>query len=238
MKAFLYSDLKKQEDIHFWHIAKRRLIVELIKKSLIKFPKILDIGCGTGRNLEEFNKLGPSWGIDNHKEAVKYCKLRGLKSVKLGRSEKSGFKSLAFDIVTLLDVLEHVTEKATLLEIRRILRLEGLLIVSVPAYQWLWSKWDHILHHKRRYTKNSLRSKLEQNGFKVIYISYVYSYLVIPALLVRTIKSFFHQDNYSSDFNLSNKLLNSFLLFLFRVERVLSGSNTPFGTSIVCVAKK
>ena len=160
MELFLYYDLKKQEDTHFWHIAKRKLVSDLIKKSGLKNPKILDIGCGTGKTLEDFNKLGKGFGIDISKEAIRFCKSRGLKRIKLCSGSKTSFKNSQFQIVTLLDVLEHVKEKSILKEIKRILSHDGLLIVSVPAYQWLWSQWDKIAHHKRRYTKNTLKNNL------------------------------------------------------------------------------
>lgn len=237
METFLYADLKTKEDNHFWHVTKRKLIVNLIKKSRLKSPKILDIGCGTGKNLEEFGKLGHAFGIDKSKKAISYCRLKGLKKARIGFAHKTGFKDSCFDIVTLLDVLEHVEEKPTIWEIKRILVKDGLLIISVPAYQWLWSGWDDILHHKRRYTQKSLKNVLESNGFKIVYISYVYSFLLLPAILIRTIKSLFYKNNYSSDFNLSNKPLNKLLIAIFNLERAFLGMYTPFGTSIVCVAK-
>lgn len=244
MEKYLYKDLAKLEDSHWWHVAKREAVGELIKGfkwlnlvrgSTSKNLKILDIGCGTGRNVKEFAKFGQVWGIDSSAEAIKYCKEKGLKNIKLGTSDKTGFDNGTFDVVTLLDVLEHTDEDKTLGEIKRVLVKDGLLIVTVPAFSWLWSRWDEVLHHKRRYTKESLEKVLLRNGFKVRKISYMYSFLVLPALVVRFIKSMFSKKNYGSDFEISPPFVNKLLLWLSRGERVLSYP-LPFGTSLICVA--
>src|SRR5947209_1679008 len=126
MEKFLYDDLNELESSHWWHLAKRETVVKSIKgiKSTksIKGFKILDIGCGTGQNLIAFGGLGEAYGIDNSPEAIKYCRLKGLSKVKLGSSYRTGFAKNSFDVVTLLDVLEHVEENETLKEISRILK--------------------------------------------------------------------------------------------------------------------
>ena len=250
METYLYKDLAKLEDSHWWHISKRETVVELIKRfyrsSLrselqndkeIK-PRILDIGCGTGRNVVEFSKLGKVWGIDSSSEAIKYCRDKGLENVKLGSSDKTGLPNKSFDVVTLLDVLEHVDEDRTLREIKRILVKDGILIITVPAYSWLWSQWDVVLHHKRRYTKQSLEKALLRNGFKVQKISYMYSFLVLPVILVRFIKSIFFKKNYGSDFELSLPFLNKLFLAISRFERgVMTKYSIQVGTSLICVAR-
>src|SRR5258708_4769808 len=151
MEAYLYEDLYLLEEKHWWHISKRRLCLAIIKKfSTGKRPTILDVGCGTGKNIEEFNKVGKTYGIDNSSKAIKFCKIRNLKHVRLASSNRTGFKSGFFDVVTLLDVLEHVDEQPTLSELKRILKKSGKIIITVPAYMWLCSNWDKVLHHKRR----------------------------------------------------------------------------------------
>jgi len=237
MKKFLYEDLYKQENTHWWHIAKRSLVISLVKKlPLTMNSRTLDIGCGTGRNVEELGKYSKSWGIDSSKLAIKYCKTKGLKQVRLGKANRTGFNNSYFNLVTLLDVLEHTEDAVVTKEIRRILAHKGYLILTVPAYQWLWSKWDEILHHKRRYSKNSIMQLMEQHGFKIVHLSYIYSFLLPVAIIVRKLKPLFLKQNYTSDFDLSNKLLNKLGIILSNIERVLLGSKTPFGTSIVCIA--
>ncbi len=240
MQRYLYKDLYYLEEIHWWHKAKRDLVSYFLKKYLLnKNNKILDVGCGTGKNLEAFLKFGKVWGLDNSTEAISFCKKRGFKDVNLGDIEKIPYKKDFFDAVTALDVLEHVNDSIALKEINRILNKDGILIITVPAFEWLWSKWDEVLYHKRRYTKKSLIEVLKNNGFKIVNISYVYSFLVLPVLIIRGIKNLFYKDYYPSDFQLSNKILNRILSTLANIERVfIINYNIPFGTSLVVVAKK
>lgn len=240
MRSYLYKDLYDLEEKHWWHLAKRRAVLYFINRfNKIKNPRILDIGCGTGKNIEAFNNIGLGYGIDKSRQAIKFCKKRGLKNVKLGKSEKTNLKSSYFDVITLLDVLEHVEESPTLKEIHRILKPKGTVILSVPAFDWLWSQWDVVLQHKRRYTIDSLSKVLGIHNFKVIKISYAYSFLVLPAIIVRSIKSKMFKNNYPSDFKLSSSPINWFLFSLSKIESFFMYNNkVPFGTSIFCVATK
>ena len=240
MQKYLYQDLYELEDIHWWHKAKRKLVSLLLEKYLNGKPsKILDIGCGTGKNLEVFSKFGQVFGIDNSTDAIAFCKKRGLKGVTLGSIEKIPYKNSSFEIITALDVLEHVDDSKALREISRILKKEGVLIITVPAFQWLWSKWDEVLYHKRRYTEKTLSKILKNNGFKIVKTSYIYSFLVLPSLIIRGIKKIFYKDYYPSDFKLSNKIINDFLITLANIERIfIINFKIPFGTSVVAVAKK
>ncbi len=227
------------EDIHWWHVSKRNLCIKVIEK-YFKGGKIVDIGCGTGKNVEAFSRFGEVWGIDNSDEALKFCKnYRKLKFTKKGNAEKSNLPVNTFSLVTLLDVLEHTDDKKTLKEIYRILKKDGLLLITVPAYKWMWSKWDVILHHKRRYTKKQLELLLIKNGFEVVSGSYFQSFLILPVYLVRKIKSVLKSKNYDSDFRISNTFLNNFLLNLSLWEqRIVLKTGLPSGLSIIVLAKR
>jgi len=240
MQKHLYADLYQLEDTHWWHKAKRENAISLLLRFLSNNnPKILDIGCGAGKNVEELSKIGLTWGIDNSSEAIKYCKKRGLKTVILGDAKSINFSSSSFDIITLFDVLEHTDDRETLREVYRLLKPGGLLVISVPAFPKLWSKWDVVLHHKRRYTKKSLIQELKQYPFDVLKISYMFSFLFIPAYLIRVIKSRISSKNYKSDFRINAPVINYFLLILSRFERFfIQNLSLPFGTSLICVAKK
>lgn len=241
MKEYLYEDLYRLEDKHWWHISKRRAIRQLVEKYNNKEnPKILDIGCGTGKNLEEFKQYGRTYGLDNSQEAIKFCQKRGLKNIKLGKAEKTPFKINSFDLITLLDVLEHTDDDRALEEIYRILKKNGLLLITVPAFRWLWSKWDEVLHHKRRYTIDNLSSVLQRHKFTITYATYLYSFLVLPALIIRQIKQkLFRSKEYSSDFKLSTSLLNKIVCIVAETEfKIAQKLPIPIGTSILVVAKK
>ncbi|MBU0569233.1 class I SAM-dependent methyltransferase [Patescibacteria group bacterium] len=241
MKKFLYKDLYEQEENHWWHIAKRALVKSFAEYHLSKKSKnkILDVGCGTGKNIESLQNFGEVWGIDYSPEAIKFCKKRGLKKIKLGKAEKTAFPKNSFHLITLLDVLEHVDDKKTLIEVKRILKSNGLVIITVPAYPKLWSKWDEILNHKRRYTKASLKTLLKHNDFKVLNLSYMHSYLLPWHFIIRPIKSILQSDEYSSDFNLDNHFWNLIGRFVTRIERpFIKRGLIPFGLSLMAIAKK
>lgn len=241
MQRKFYKDLYNLEDKHWWHINKRAVVIKMIRKfgGSKKHLKLLDIGCGTGKTLEEISLLGEAFGVDISKEAIKFCAKRGLRNAKIGSSYKTGFKDSSMDFCTLLDVLEHTDDKRTLKEMHRVLKREGYLIITVPAFKFLWSRWDDVLMHKRRYTQKNLTEVIENHGFEVIRISYMYSFLVLPVLMIRLIKSKQYQDDYPSDFQLSNPLLNLLFLTLAKAEYIFSSLiPVPFGTSLVCIAKK
>lgn len=241
MKKYLYEDLYVTEDKHWWHVSKRKICLDFIEKySNAKAPQILDIGCGTGKNIEALSRLGTVWGIDNSKVAVDYCvNKRKLRKIYLADAQITNFHNGKFDIVTMLDVLEHLDDKITIKEIRRILKPKGLLVLTVPASQRLWSQWDVALHHKRRYSKKSLFDILTLQGFKVIKISYMYSFLIIPVLIIRSIKSIFAQKHYSSDFQITIWGSNLLMSQISKFERqIIKRFNIPFGTSLICIAQK
>lgn len=240
MKKYLYKDLYNLEDKHWWHIAKRKAVLSFIYKySPPKQMRILDMGCGTGKNLETLNKIGSAYGIDSSLQAIKFCKRRGLTNLSIEKADKTKLPEGSFDLITALDVLEHTDDSKTLKEIRRILRRNGLVIITVPALPLLWSKWDDVLHHKRRYTKKSLKKALENNNFQTLQISYMNSFLVVPVLLVRIIKSIIFRKNYPSDFLLSPPFVNQILFLLSKLESIfIERGLVPIGLSLIAVAKK
>lgn len=246
MRKDLYEDLGEREDSHFWHKAKRQLVADLVVRFHSKNThdtKILDIGCGTGGNVKWLGQFGHVWGIDGSKEAVKYCRKQDLKNIRLNKAEKISFPDNSFHIITILDLLEHADDRRVLKEAYRQLKKGGLLIITVPAYPWLWSRWDEILGHKRRYTERSLRQILSTQHFEILKLSYCYSFLLLPAMIVRVIKSFrFKNADYPSDFALGGSgILNTLLGTLSSWERFImiqKNASIPFGLSIVAVCRK
>lgn len=239
MRKYLYQDLYELEEKHWWHLSKRQELIGLVKWLKLKNTNILEIGCGTGKNLEVLSKFGETWGLDNSKEAIKFCKRRGLNNLVLGDAENIPFSKGKFNLIILLDVLEHTDDIKSIKEISRVLAPKGYLIITVPAFFWLWSQWDVVLEHKRRYKKHELISKLELRGFKIVKISYVCSFLVLPALVIRFIKSRIFKKEYPSDFKLGGSLSNWLFLQLCNIERITrSKIELPFGTSIICLAQK
>lgn len=242
MQHYLYQDLYNLEETHWWHRSKFQLVQGAISRlvpTTSSNVKLLDIGCGTGQILTLLSHFGTASGIDVSPEAIKFCKRRKLTRVSVGSSYNTGFAKNSMDVITILDVLEHTDERKTLKEIMRILKPGGFLILTVPAYQWLWSRWDEVLMHKKRYTVPSLTYILQTSGFHVLKISYAYSFLLLPIIVIRFLKKLLHKKEYGSDFAINTPFINAVMEKLCSLERgfVLAGL-VPFGTSVFCVARK
>lgn len=239
MRNDLYGDMYETESHHFWHIAKREYVEMMIKKYTEKKVKnILDIGCGTGKNMEELSKIGTVFGVDSSSEALGFCKKRGIVRLKKGFAEKIPYESERFDVVTILDVLEHVNDKGAVTEMERVLKKKGIVIITVPAFPWLWSRWDEILGHKKRYTKETLLTLFNEKKWEVKKISYIHSFLVVPTLIIRAIKTK-QKKEYASDFQLMNPFINGILHSISLLEQmVVKRYDMPFGTSLLCVIQK
>ncbi|HEY8164379.1 MAG TPA: class I SAM-dependent methyltransferase, partial [Gemmatimonadaceae bacterium] len=162
MDQFIY-DVRWQDDAAEWRARARRQAVTAMWRRYAAGPasngrtRILDIGCGTGAGLEEFRALGCVTGIDFSETAVHYCRRRGCARTAVADASHLPFESSHFDLVAMIEVLEHVDDDAgTLAETARVLVPGGLIVLTVPAYQWLWSVRDERLQHKRRYTRSRL----------------------------------------------------------------------------------
>lgn len=242
MRKDIYNDLHVHENTHWWHVYKRKVLDILLRTYVSKQNgtlKILDAGCGTGGTLLFLQKYGNVVGVDSDKNALLYCKNLGIETVHEGDVERLKYKN-QFDLVTLLEVLEHVDEDRCLNSVCVALKKGGKVLITVPAYQWMWSNWDVIIKHKKRYTQKDLEGALNRHGFRIIKTSYLYSFLVIPAFIIRTIKDYRYGKNYPSDFNsISSSIINNLMkivctleFFFFRLFTI------PFGLSVICVAQK
>lgn len=241
MQKKLYTEMFFQEKTYWWHVSKRRLVQRAINKvTSTPGSKLLDAGCGTGAMLEEVtSRFGSVYGADGSPESLKFCKKRGLTNIKLVDFEqKLPYQANYFDAIVCLDVLEHISNDNKLLQnFYRILRPGGRLYLTVPAYQFLWSYWDEVLGHQRRYRKSALKRLIKKNRLEVIQSSYFYSFLIPAVLVFRSLKSFLKNRN--SDFIVIPSILNQLLLGLSFLERILMRAITlPIGLSIFLVAEK
>lgn len=245
MRTDLYSEMYELESTYWWHKAKRHLVKSIITRMKIDThnSKLLDVGCGTGKFLEEMNTWN-SWGeligLDGSDEALKFTKKRKVANVKKADLEKEiPLKDNSIDIITSLDVVEHIENDQHLVrEFNRVLKPGGSLIITVPAHQWLWTYWDDILGHKRRHNQASVEALMKQANLKVEWISYFYSYLLPIACVFRLIKSKTNKEN-SSDFVALPDWINRLLISFAEAETALiKYTKVPFGLSVVCVARK
>ncbi len=240
------------EDNHWW-FATRTWAIE---KFLATLPKkqnldVLDIGCGAGNMIHHLAQYGRVKGIEVDPRPVKIAQERGY-DVRLGDATQTiPFSDASFDLVTALDVIEHVDGDENIMrEAFRVLRPNGALLITTPAFQWLWSHNDELNAHKRRYTAKELREKMERAGFKINRLSYNF-FLVFPLaasmILLKNatgkkaeLKSHhFDDDAYQVDMEPVSPTLNTILRGVGHVENGLLGAvNLPFGTSLIALGTK
>ena len=238
MRHDLYAELYQVENSHWWHQHKRAMVKQLISK--IKPGRVLDVGCGTGKILAELKKQGwQVWGVDAEPAAAKECQKRDIKIKIADATIRMPFKDNFFNAILALDFLEHVNDDKTVIRgIKRVLKPNGIIIISVPAYPKLYSYWDKMLGHYRRYSKSDLTQLMIKSGLKIKFISYYFSWLLLPSIMIRIIKKILNIKTVS-DFktNTDNFLILNIIKLLSRTELwLLKYTKMPFGLSLICVA--
>ena len=234
------------EDVHWWFVGRRRILLQILPRYLSAgsngHRRILDVGCATGTMLTYLAKYGKAQGVDMDPEAVGYCHERGLTDVMESSAGSLPFADGTFDLATALDVIEHIDDDlGALREINRVLKPGGHLMMTVPAYKFLWGRQDDINLHKRRYTASLLRERLKAAGFEPRRLTYMNSLLFPPIAALRLLRHVLPaQKNPPSDFAFpAPKPLNALLGGIFGSERlILSRLDIPFGVSILAVAQR
>jgi SAM-dependent methyltransferase len=238
-----YAEMYKLESFYWWFVARRRLLESLMQEVTSKRsnPVILDVGCGTGINFSVLSKFGDTFSSDAAGEALRFCKTRGLNGLVQSDGESLPFRSSSFDVVTALDVLEHLDNDLDAMgELLRVTKESGVLVITVPAYGFLWSEHDEALHHRRRYAASELRNKLTNAGFEVERITYYITLLFFPILFLRLVQSVSKKSIQAKTSHvILPGWLNRVLIWILAFERgLLRWMNFPFGVSLVCVARK
>jgi SAM-dependent methyltransferase len=237
------------EDVHWWFVGRRRILLQVLDRYLghngSHERRILDVGCGTGTMLTYLAAFGRAEGVDIDEEAIGYCRERGLENVRLGEADKLPFDDGTFDLVTALDVVEHLDDDGSALrEMRRVLRQGGLLLVTVPAHMFLWGDQDEVNMHRRRYAPAELRERLLSNGFEVLRLSHMNALLFPPIALARLLRRAEHRLRpgipHESDFRYpAPPPVNFMLSHLFAAEGpILRRVDIPIGVSILALAQK
>ncbi len=238
MKATLAVD-----EHHWWYRGRRRVIrAELDRLALPAGARILDAGCGSGRTLQELVDYGQVSGLELNDEAAELARGRGLGEVMIGRLEALPWEDATFDLITCLDVIEHVPDDITALEeLRRVCRPGGWLLVTVPAYQALWSRHDEANHHYRRYSRPRLRGSAAAAGWRIEHVSSFNSLLLAPAAAVRLAQRRFGAGNGStSDLDLGPAWLNDVLEWPLALEArwLRAGHALPAGLSLLALLRR
>jgi len=243
MMEHTYPILFRVEQSHWWHIGRRKIIASFVedicRRVTDRRPRILDVGCGTGANLLMLSKYGDAEGVDVSEDALAFCRERGLENVKLGAAEELPYDDGTFDLVTALDVVEHLDDDlAGLREMRRVLRPGGRVLLFVPTFMFLWGLQDDVSHHRRRYRMPELRRVLEQAGFEVERTTYANITFFMPILAMRKLMRL-TGIKAESENNINVSALNGVLARMLGAESLLLRyANIPFGVSGLCVARK
>lgn len=229
------------ETSYWWFVARNKIVKSLLQRytNLIKGATVLDVGCGTGGFAsllkDEFNVLC----LDTSPLAIEYCQARGLDSVFLMPLQEFPLGKYNISAIFFLDVIEHIDDDySVLVRAREILSPQGYLIITVPAYRWLWSRHDEIHMHKRRYTKQQLKDLLLTLDFEIRFLSYFNSFLFLPAVVKRFLQKNRNEEDVQPVEPVSettNKILER--IFFFE-NRILPFFRFPFGLSIIAIAKK
>jgi SAM-dependent methyltransferase len=242
MRPINYEVMFEVEDDHWWFVGRRAIVLAQIEEALKatpRFRRILDIGCGTGATMDHLKRLGEVQGIDLSQIPLNFSRRRGHDRVLCANATELPFENDSFDLVTALDVIEHLDDDVKgLSEIRRVLKSDAPAIIFVPAFQALWGPNDDQSGHKRRYRINQLRAAIEKAGLSIERTSYANIAMFLPILVGRKALTFFGNTDQAEN-RINHPLLNKMLSRIFSSEAEWLRRHTlPFGVSIVCVARK
>lgn len=243
MDSAYYHQMYTLEDGHWWFIARREFARTLLKQALgpQEQPRILDLGCGTGGILDSLRGIGPTTGVDVEPMALDFCRERGHSDVIEASGTDLPFMDACFDAVVALDVFEHIDDDfKAIQEAFRVLKPGGVAVITVPAYQGLWSCHDVALHHHRRYTLGLLSKRLTDAGFAVQHQTYtVTSLLPLTWFIRRILGPFRNVGAPVSDIRPTAPWLNQLLLGILRLENsIASCCSVPFGVTAATVVRK
>jgi SAM-dependent methyltransferase len=239
MERSVYREMAELDQRHWWYRARRDVLADLIRRYALApaGAHILEIGCGTGHNLQMLQCFGDVDALELDEEA------RAIAEQRLGRSvmsaplpELAGVADRGYDLIAALDVIEHIDDdRAALAAIAAKLRPGGKFVMTVPAHQWMWSAHDVVNHHKRRYSKAALKRLIEGSPLKLDKLGYFNSLLFPLAIAERFSSKVRGKDD--ADVKLPSRPLNAVLEAVFRAERHLVGRlPLPPGLSLFAVA--
>ena len=243
LDAERFDVLALVEGNHFWFVARRELIIGLLRQYVPrKVPLLLDMGCGPGLNLCHWSEFADRvLGVDQHTSVSP----AGQSAAQVDRSDivngdvtKLPFNSDSVNVALLLDVLEHADDRKTLSEAFRVLRPGGALLLSVPAHAWLWGSRDIGASHLRRYSRRGLRATVEETGFEIETIR-PYQFLLMPLVILSRLLSKVVTKTRDME-DQPSYLVNGALKWINRMEvrASLSFMAMPTGSSYTLVARK
>ena len=238
MERIVYDRMAELDQRHWWYRARREILADLIRRR-IELPqdaKILEIGCGTGHNLEMLGRFGTVDAIEIDDAAREVATSRlGRRVMKAPLPRLTGVPERAYDLVAILDVLEHIEgDRAALAAMATKLRPGGHILITVPAHPWMWSAHDVVNHHQRRYTRRTLRAAVESAGLKIEMMSWFNSLLFPLAASARIVGRLTGKED--SDDKLPPAPINALFERVFGLERYALGRlPLPPGVSLAAI---
>ena len=240
-----YSRLEQVELRHWFYAGKRRIVLYWLRRygALMPNKLLIDCGAGTGRFAAEAAKCCSVIAVDDHEESLCIARRHlGTDAVKRGSCTELPFPDAVADSVTALDVIEHVEDdRGALREMARVLKPGGVLVITVPAFQALWSDWDVVLHHVRRYRRAQLVDRLREAGFELLHCSYI-NVLAFPAVYAirkwRSIRGSRSPGISRAEDRVPPRWLNNLLMAAFVLPASQPHVSFPFGVGILAVARR
>ena len=239
MERAVYDRMAEIDGDHWWFSGRRKIIASLIQQQVAPGPgaRILEVGCGTGSNIALLQKFGTVDAIEPDDGA------RAIATTRTGVPVQGGLlpdgvvlADGAYDMIVLLDVLEHIpNDREALSALRSKLKPGGKLLLTVPAMPWLWSTHDVAHHHQRRYTAETLEKVVCDSGFRVRHRSHFNTLLFPLIVAARAIGKFTGREG--GDDAMPPRLINRALEVVFAAERGwVSRRRFPVGVSLGLVA--
>jgi SAM-dependent methyltransferase len=234
------------DDDYWWFVGRRKIFTALLEKYLV-YPnktnlKILDVGCGTGGNSKALSQFGDVCAIDYSLTALNHARERGINKLINCSALNLPFRPEIFDIIAVLDILTYFKDDVQVLEeIRSSLKKDGTVIISVPAFQSLWSNHDEAVRHLRRYNSKCLIKAISESGLQYLrisyFISFVFPFLALYRIMTRRLKLDKRTDAKTDLFRLPIFIDKTLRQILFFESKILRRGNLPFGLSLFCIAK-
>lgn len=244
MKKTEYARMAEREASYWWHLGRLRIIQTYIRKAMgdKKKAKILNVGCGTGGTIDMLEGFGTVDNVDISDDAIKFMKQKGYGRItKVEPDKPLPFKDKSYDVVGSFDVLEHIDDHVgALKEWKRIIKDDGAIVLTVPAYQWLWSDHDVSLYHKRRYTTKLLAKAADEAGLRPLKKSYAIVFSLPMVVGFRMLNKLLGRktDSETSYVDIPNWTNTLFTKLLYAEAKIHKNINFPAGTSVVAILKK
>lgn len=237
-----YASIYEREDQHWWFLGRRKVLACLLDE--LDPPgdwRVLDVGCGTGGNFSFLDAYGQVEGCDYSEEAIRYCLMRGTHPARVASIYELPYDDASFDLVTCLDVIEHLRlDLPAFKELKRVVKPGGFLLVTLPVGRHLYSDFDCLAGHLRRYTHSEVGSLLRESGLEAVRVT-CYTALVHPVIRYYRWRGDISRgrNKYTTGmepvFPRANRLLK---LALDLEARIISRRDLPWGSSIAVLARK